>query len=158
MLSRARRSTRSSVSQWRTLATHAAAAPAKNYPSITPPYEHLLRNLALSRKVLNNRSMTLAEKIVYSHLDNVEEGLAGGDPVRGEKYLKLRPDRVAMQGERASDWNQAPARASAVTAFDSSSSIFILRLQMHPLKWRCCNSQPVTGQRLPCQLQSIATT
>lgn len=93
-----RRSTLSCASRWRTLATH-AAAPAKNYPSITPPYDHLLANLALSRKVLNNRAMTLAEKIVYSHLDNVEEGLAGGDPVRGEKYLKLRPDRVAMQGE-----------------------------------------------------------
>lgn len=102
----------------RSLATH-AAAPPKNYASITPPYPHLLSQvrptgqsrsnplerpadellyqLALVRKILG-RPLTLSEKIVYSHLDNVEEGLAGGDPVRGEKYLKLRPDRVAMQG------------------------------------------------------------
>lgn len=82
---------------WRSLATH-AAAPAKNYPSITPPYAHLLKQLTLVRSILD-RPLTLAEKIVYSHLDNVEEGLAGGGDVRGEKYLKLRPDRVAMQGE-----------------------------------------------------------
>lgn len=82
----------------RTLATHARSpAPPKNYPSITPPYKHLLAQLGIARQILD-RPMTLAEKIVYAHLDNVEEGLAGGDPVRGEKYLKLRPDRVAMQG------------------------------------------------------------
>lgn len=85
--------------QWRSLATHASATgPAKNYPSITPPYAHLLKQLDQVRQILN-RPLTLAEKIVYSHLDNVEEGLAGGGEVRGEKYLKLRPDRVAMQGE-----------------------------------------------------------
>lgn len=85
----------------RSLATHARPAPAKNYPSITPPYQHLLKQLELTRAILN-RPLTLAEKIIYSHLDNVEEGLAGGDPVRGAKHLKLRPDRVAMQGEIAS--------------------------------------------------------
>ncbi|SCV71478.1 BQ2448_3066 [Microbotryum intermedium] len=84
----------------RPLATH-ASAPAKNYPSITPPYAHLLKQLALTNKVLNDRPLTLAEKIVYSHLDNVEEALTGGNPVRGEKYLKLRPDRVAMQDASA---------------------------------------------------------
>lgn len=82
----------------RSLATHANVGPLKNYPSITPPYPHLLSQLSLVRKILD-RPLTLAEKIVYSHLDNVEEGLAGGGEVRGEKYLKLRPDRVAMQGE-----------------------------------------------------------
>lgn len=82
----------------RSLATHAAVAPPKNYPSITPPYAHLLSQLSLVRKILD-RPLTLAEKIVYSHLDNVEEGLAGGGAVRGVNYLKLRPDRVAMQGE-----------------------------------------------------------
>lgn len=81
----------------RSLATHARVAPAKNYPSITPPYQHLLAQLKTARSILN-RPLTLAEKIVYSHLDNVEEGLAGGGEVRGNKYLKLRPDRVAMQG------------------------------------------------------------
>lgn len=93
----ARSVARSSRHGVRSLATH-APAPAKHYGSITPPYEHLIRQLGLARQILN-RPLTVAEKIVYAHLDNVEEGLAGGDPVRGEKYLKLRPDRVAMQGE-----------------------------------------------------------
>lgn len=46
--------------------------------------------------------MTLAEKIVYSHLDNAEESLGGrnGD-VRGSAFLKLEPDRVAMQDASA---------------------------------------------------------
>lgn len=87
-----------SRSALRSLATAASNVPAKNYPSITPPYEHLLTQLKQVRSILN-RPLTLAEKIVYSHLDNVDESLAGGDPVRGEKYLKLRPDRVALQGE-----------------------------------------------------------
>lgn len=73
-------------------------APSKHYKSITPPYQHLLSQLDQVRQILN-RPLSLAEKIVYSHLVNVEEGLAGGDPIRGEKHLKLRPDRVALQGE-----------------------------------------------------------
>ncbi|KAK4052418.1 aconitate hydratase [Microbotryomycetes sp. JL201] len=83
----------------RSLATH-ASVPAKDYPSITPPYDHLLKQLQLVRNMVK-RPLSLAEKIVYSHLDNVEDGLAGGDPIRGEKYLKLRPDRVAMQDASA---------------------------------------------------------
>ncbi|KAM0756177.1 aconitate hydratase [Meredithblackwellia eburnea MCA 4105] len=90
---------RHSATLRRSLATH-APAPAKNYPSITPPYPHLLKQLAQVRQILN-RPLSLAEKIVYSHLDNVEEGLAGGGKIRGENYLKLRPDRVAMQDASA---------------------------------------------------------
>ena len=41
--------------------------------------------------------MTLAEKITYSHLDDPK----GQDLVRGESYLLLRPDRVAMQDATA---------------------------------------------------------
>lgn len=43
------------------------------------------------------RPMTLSEKILYSHLDDVHKQ----DIVRGESYLKLRPDRVAMQDATA---------------------------------------------------------
>ena len=43
------------------------------------------------------RPLTLAEKIVYGHLDNAKEQ----DIVRGESYLLLRPDRVAMQDATA---------------------------------------------------------
>ena len=49
--------------------------------------------------------MTLAEKILYSHLDNPEEALfsntQNGDDIRGNANLKLKPDRVAMQDASA---------------------------------------------------------
>ncbi|KNC82089.1 aconitate hydratase, mitochondrial [Sphaeroforma arctica JP610] len=41
--------------------------------------------------------LTLAEKIVYSHLDDP----VNSDLVRGESYLKLRPDRVCFQDATA---------------------------------------------------------
>ena len=44
-----------------------------------------------------NRPLTYAEKIVYGHLDDPE----GQDIQRGVSYLKLRPDRVAMQDATA---------------------------------------------------------
>ena len=51
------------------------------------------------------RALTLAEKILYSHLDNAEESLLtntnGGRDVRGVANLKLKPDRVAMQDASA---------------------------------------------------------
>ena len=49
--------------------------------------------------------LTFAEKILYSHLDNVEESLLSntqnGKQVRGNATLKLKPDRVAMQDASA---------------------------------------------------------
>jgi aconitate hydratase len=42
------------------------------------------------------KPLTLAEKIIYGHLDD-----ASTIPVRGETYLKLRPDRVACQDATA---------------------------------------------------------
>ncbi|KAI8997597.1 aconitate hydratase [Pilobolus umbonatus] len=69
----------------------------KDCSSITPPYAKLNSNLAIVRRILDNRPLTLAEKIVYSHLTNPEETV----PVRGETYLKLSPDRVAMQDASA---------------------------------------------------------
>lgn len=43
------------------------------------------------------RPLSLAEKIVYGHLDNPMEQ----DIIRGNSYLKLRPDRVALQDATA---------------------------------------------------------
>lgn len=84
-------------SRTRTLATH-ASLPTKDCTSITPPYPRLLQTLDKVRGVLGkDAKLTLAEKILYSHLRNPEESLGGGGKVRGERYLKLRPDRVAMQ-------------------------------------------------------------
>ncbi len=49
-------------------------------------------------KKLLNRPMTLAEKILYAHLD---EGAAKKTYTRGESYVDFRPDRVAMQDATA---------------------------------------------------------
>lgn len=75
-----------------------AQLPVKDCTSITPPYPRLLKTLDNVRQVLpKNSKLTLAEKILYAHLRNPEESLGGGGKIRGERYLKLRPDRVAMQ-------------------------------------------------------------
>lgn len=85
----------------RRLATNAASllVPAE-YASRTPPYAKLLDNLATVRRSVKE-PLTLAEKILYSHLVVPEETFAasGGQlhNVRGQQYLKLNPDRVAMQ-------------------------------------------------------------
>jgi Aconitase family (aconitate hydratase) len=69
--------------------------------SVTPPYEKLVSNLKLVRKLLQT-PLTLAEKILYSHLENPESSLsAGKHNIRGQSYLKLNPDRVAMQDASA---------------------------------------------------------
>jgi homoaconitase len=83
----------------RSLATHASAH-EKPCSSITPPYATLLDNLAKVRKRLN-RPLTLAEKILYSHLYDPDNGIGGGGIQRGATYLQLRPERVAMQDASA---------------------------------------------------------
>lgn len=44
-----------------------------------------------------NRPLTLSEKVLYSHIDDP----ATQDVERGVSYLRLRPDRVAMQDATA---------------------------------------------------------
>lgn len=78
----------------------AANLPQKDATSITPPYRHLLRQLDVVRKLVDG-PLTLAEKILYSHLTDAEASLGPAGPIRGERYLKLRPDRVAMQDASA---------------------------------------------------------
>lgn len=81
----------------RAFATQHNPVAEKDCSSITPPYAKLNKNLELVKRILDNRPLTLAEKVVYSHLANPEETV----PVRGETYLKLSPDRVAMQDASA---------------------------------------------------------
>nr|QIE05298.1 mitochondrial aconitase ACO2 [Halisarca dujardinii]QIZ30872.1 aconitase [Halisarca dujardinii] len=59
-------------------------------------YDKLEANLKVVREKLN-RPLTLSEKVLYSHLDNPLKQ----EIVRGESYLKLRPDRVCMQDATA---------------------------------------------------------
>merc|ERR1719193_1705312 len=60
------------------------------------PYEKLQDRLHIVKGRLA-RPLTLSEKILYSHLDEPDSQ----DIVRGESYLRLRPDRVAMQDATA---------------------------------------------------------
>ncbi|KAG1757359.1 aconitate hydratase [Suillus lakei] len=84
----------------RCLATHAPSY-EKECSSITPPYAQLIEKLEHVRELLNNRPLTLAEKILYSHLNDPEKSLSGGGKIRGENYLQLTPQRVAMQDASA---------------------------------------------------------
>ncbi|KAK9899736.1 putative aconitate hydratase [Cystobasidium minutum MCA 4210] len=87
-------------------ATHATQASGaqirtKDCSTLIPPYEHLTAQLERVKSILK-RPLTLSEKIVYSHLCNVEDltSVEAGK-LRGEAYLKLRPDRVALQDASA---------------------------------------------------------
>ncbi|KAG9314543.1 aconitase family-domain-containing protein [Chiua virens] len=84
----------------RCLATYAPTV-EKDCSSITPPYAVLLQKLERVRKLLNNRPLTLAEKILYSHLTDPEKSLSRGGEIRGQAYLQLSPQRVAMQDASA---------------------------------------------------------
>jgi|ERR1700722_12468947 len=80
------------------LATHAPLK-EKDCLSITPPYSTLLARLSLVREILN-RPLSLAEKILYSHLIDPHKHETGGI-IRGKTYLQLHPERVAMQDASA---------------------------------------------------------
>ncbi|KAF4521175.1 hypothetical protein B566_EDAN010637 [Ephemera danica] len=60
------------------------------------PFEKLQKNIEIVKKRLN-RPLTLSEKVLYSHLDEPQTQ----DVERGTSYLRLRPDRVAMQDATA---------------------------------------------------------
>ncbi|MFN8053438.1 MAG: aconitate hydratase [Acidimicrobiales bacterium] len=64
-------------------------------------YATLADRIATARTVLG-RPVTLAEKILFNHLDGIDGGAAGAPVVeRGVSYNDLRPDRVAMQDATA---------------------------------------------------------
>ncbi|KAI5809573.1 aconitase family-domain-containing protein [Peziza echinospora] len=90
----------------RGFATEAFNAIPKPHPDVTnrtPPYNKLVKNLAEVKRVLGSATgLSLAEKILYSHVDSVEESLGGRNgKIRGEANLKLKVDRVAMQDASA---------------------------------------------------------
>uniref|UniRef100_A0A8C2F3T4 Aconitate hydratase, mitochondrial n=1 Tax=Cyprinus carpio TaxID=7962 RepID=A0A8C2F3T4_CYPCA len=74
----------------------AKVAMSRFEPNSSINYDQLRSNIDIVRKRLN-RPLTLSEKIVYGHLDDP----AGQEIVRGRTYLRLRPDRVAMQDATA---------------------------------------------------------
>jgi aconitate hydratase len=66
-------------------------------PNSDLPYAKMAEKLAVVRQHITG-PLTLAEKIIYGHLDDPSDAKT---IVRGESYLKLRPDRVAMQDATA---------------------------------------------------------
>ncbi len=63
---------------------------------VSETYEKMRERISVVRTRLG-RSLTLAEKIVYGHLDDP----ANSELERGRSYIELRPDRVAMQDATA---------------------------------------------------------
>ncbi|KAG8527997.1 uncharacterized protein KY384_006913 [Bacidia gigantensis] len=95
-------------SQRRWLAFNASPQEAANTSAELriPPYKQINKKFKTVRRVLGvNHALTLAEKILYSHLDDPEEALLSttnhGKDIRGNATLKLKPDRVAMQDASA---------------------------------------------------------
>ena len=58
-------------------------------------YSQMPGKIEQARKILG-RSMTLTEKILFSHLTTINE-----EPRRTKSYVELQPDRVAMQDATA---------------------------------------------------------
>lgn len=70
--------------------------PADALTMIRAYYQTLPQRIAKARKLAGS-PLTLAEKILYAHWDESNEGKA----VRGKSTVGLRPDRVAMQDATA---------------------------------------------------------
>lgn len=66
---------------------------------ITRVYAGMAQRIAEARTLVG-RPLTLAEKILYAHLDGPPSGLHSL-PVRGKSYVDFNPDRVAMQDATA---------------------------------------------------------
>jgi len=102
LINGARLASRSRVSslQSRSLAmtSYKLNTPISKYDEITLEscYAKIAANVDIVRERLG-RPLTLSEKVVYGHLDDPHNA----EIVRGESYLKLRPDRVAMQDATA---------------------------------------------------------
>jgi aconitate hydratase len=82
---------------------------------VAAAYDKMRKRLDAVRNRLK-RPLTLAEKIVYGHLDRPDSA----ELERGESYVDLRPDRVAMQDATAQmallQFMQAGKKSSAVPA------------------------------------------
>lgn len=78
------------------LAAAASKVAMSKFDKEPMPYAKLVQNLEVVKKRLN-RPLTLSEKVLYSHIDQPDKQ----DIERGKSYLRLRPDRVAMQDATA---------------------------------------------------------
>lgn len=67
-----------------------------------------------------DRPLTLSEKVLYSHLDEPHKQ----DVTRGTSYLRLRPDRVAMQDATA-QMAMLQFISSGIQLFRMNSNCFV---------------------------------
>ncbi len=90
-------------------------------------YQGMEKNLTIVRKRLG-RPMTLAEKVLYGHLDDPQSA----EMVPGKSYLLLRPDRVAMQDATAQmallQFMLAGKKAAAVPSTVHCDHLILARL------------------------------
>jgi hypothetical protein len=89
-------------------------------PKSALSYDKVRERLAIVRERLN-RPLTLGEKILYGKLEDPK----GQDIKRGASYLRLLPDRVAMQ-------------VSCRESCDYDISHTSLR-RTRRLRWPCCS-------------------
>ncbi|KAJ2158055.1 aconitate hydratase [Coemansia sp. RSA 552] len=91
------------IGRWNVARRYATAAGSSRGPqarATVPNYELFSQRLDKARStILEGKPLTLAQKILYAHLHDV--GSLTSAPVPGESYLKLSPDRVAMQDASA---------------------------------------------------------
>ncbi|KAL3280563.1 hypothetical protein HHI36_003797 [Cryptolaemus montrouzieri] len=78
------------------LRKYSISIPMSKFDKNPLPYEILQEKLNIVRQRLQH-PLTLTEKILYSHLDSPKDEKL----VRGKSYLRLRPDRIAMQDATA---------------------------------------------------------
>ncbi|KAJ2629352.1 aconitate hydratase [Coemansia sp. RSA 1290] len=84
----------------RNIARRYATVSGPQARATVPNYELFNQRLAKARTtILENKPLTLAQKILYAHLHDVDSMTSA--PIPGETYLKLSPDRVAMQDASA---------------------------------------------------------
>ncbi len=98
-------------------------------PNTPLSYDAARARLAIVRERLN-RPLTLGEKVLYSKLEDPK----GQDIKRGSSYLRLLPDRVAMQVRRTSRVQPTEARLFAFLTF-----FFFLAVRTRRRRWRCCS-------------------
>lgn len=91
-------------------------------PNTPLSYDKVRARLAIVRERLN-RPLTLGEKILYGKLEDPK----GQDIKRGASYLRLLPDRVAMQ-----------VRCSLLLSHSPSTHTHSL-LRTRLRKWLCCS-------------------
>ena len=91
--------------------TRSMATMSIHEPTSKLPYDKLASKLQTVRQARGNQPLSLAEKIIYSHLDNPQDAK---EVVRGKSYLKLRPGKKTHT--HRTEWTTSTSAATAATS------------------------------------------